>query len=79
MNEREISAISEAVAKKIIEGNRDFMVDAETHYNHHHELGELLDALKSAKSTISKAFFRLVILGALFLAYMGIKSVFPHK
>ena len=81
LNKDDINEIADAVAKKIVDGKSAFLVDPETHYNHHQEFGNLLDAMGDAKTALIRWFIRLVCLGTLFIAYLGIKSgfIFPDQ
>lgn len=73
LSEEDLNRIADAVAKKARE---TFHIGEEEHYNSHKRLDKLLEAYDSASNAFTKAFFGLVILGAITLAGLAITKGF---
>lgn len=69
LSDADIERIAVAVARK---ASQAFHIEEEKHYNDHHKLDKMLEVYENAQSSFWKAFIAIVIVGALFLAGLGI-------
>ena len=67
----------ERIAKAVSDASKQsFHIEAEIHYNSHKRLDKMLEAYEGASNAFTKAFFGLVILGAITLAGLAITKGF---
>lgn len=69
LTDEDVQRIANVVADRVHEA---FYIDEEKHYNQHQRLDALLKVYEDARNIFWKGFLGLVILGAIFLAGVGI-------
>jgi len=69
LTDEDVDRIAAAVACKT---RAAFHIEEEVHYNSHKKIDKLLEAYDAATNTFTKTFFALIIVGAIFLAGLGL-------
>lgn len=67
----DIDEIANKLVEKVQEKNQNFWIEPEKHYQDHQAMREIVRDWRSAKSIFAKAFFGLVVVGVITLAFFG--------
>lgn len=71
MTDAELQIIADKICTRLSADRVAFWIEPESHYNAHHDIGDLLADYRLAKGIFWKAFIGLAVVGSFFLAAIG--------